>query len=134
MGRGGRRGRLAGNLRRLGAEGTRRGRGPHVAADVPHAGAGVAADTRAPSSRRGYPQAGAQVSGEGDSTKCPACGCLVLIREDARTLRDVVDQRYRAALSRFGDDYTAAARSLGVSRSTFYRWAERQGIRKGNGA
>ena len=68
-----------------------------------------------------------------DGAKCPACGHLVLLREDVRTLRDVVDERYRAALARFGNDYTAAALSLGVSRSTFYRWAERNGIRKGNG-
>lgn len=65
-----------------------------------------------------------------DSAKCPNCGHLVLVREDARTLADIEAQRYRAALERFPANMGAAAVSLGVSRSTLYRWMKRHGVQR----
>lgn len=65
-----------------------------------------------------------------DSTKCPNCGHLVLVREDARTLAEVEKERYQAAIRRFPDNFGAAAVSLGVSRSTLYRWMKRNGFRR----
>jgi transcriptional regulator of acetoin/glycerol metabolism len=58
--------------------------------------------------------------------KCPNCGHLVLLREDLRTLHELQDERMNAALQRYGKDVTAAARSLGISRSSVYRWLKRR--------
>ena len=113
--------RVALHLRHVGAAHTRRG----GAAGITHAGAGVAADTRPSSSP--YIR-GARAETTGAQVKCPNCGHLVLLREDVRTLAEVERERYRAALSRFGKDVTAAALSLGVSRSTMYRWMKRNGV------
>jgi transcriptional regulator of acetoin/glycerol metabolism len=83
--------------------------------------------------RRGHhPSSFAGIRGEkakGPQVKCPGCGALVLIREDARTLQEVVDERMRAALARFGKDVSAAALSLGISRSSVYRWMARKGVK-----
>jgi transcriptional regulator of acetoin/glycerol metabolism len=62
--------------------------------------------------------------------KCPNCGHLVLLREELRTLQELHDERMRAAMQRYGKDATAAARSLGISRSSVYRWLKRQAERE----
>jgi DNA-binding NtrC family response regulator len=127
MGRGGG-GALALQLRTLGSSHTGRGvdearRGYPLPAPSTGRAAGIhAAGDVSAKARRGEKAKGPQV-------KCPGCGALVLIREDARTLQEVVDERMRAALARFGKDVSAAALSLGISRSSVYRWMARKGVK-----
>lgn len=58
--------------------------------------------------------------------KCPACGHLVLGPLDGRTLAESQGERIRKALEFHEGRVASAARMLGISRATVYRWKQKE--------